>query len=305
MDPKYPKGRLAKGRNLKYHKNHPKSNKSSCFEKIVIYFAVRQRHNYFRPESFSGTTAKAVKLTLSKTNGEEIIMANKNWFPNTMPSQLVMFQNVRAKSDIYQTVLPLTLPQVERLNLICDIFVSAYTFSAQAKSAMEGVTNWRDNVFTGSPAGAAAPVPPTFVPASMPVGSFIGIFEEFRKMVDLIKSSPGYTRAIGEDLMIVASSGADTNATNNPIVPELKVSTALGYQVIIAGSLKGMDAMRVEYRAKNGEWTLAGFFTNMPNSFTVMPQTPGAPEIGYVRGVFIKKSLPVGNPSPEYPVTVS
>ena len=66
-----------------------------------------------------------------------------------------------------------------------------------------------------------------------------------------------------------------------------------------------MDAMRVEYRAKNGEWTLAGFFTNMPNQFTVSPQTPGEPEIGYVRGTYIRKSQPVGLPSPEYPVTVS
>ena len=99
--------------------------------------------------------------------------------------------------------------------------------------------------------------------------------------------------------------GADTNAINNPIAPELKVSTSSGYNVTIAGSLKGMDAMRVEYRAKNGNWTLAGFFTNMPNQFVVSPQSPGEPEVGHVRGVFIKKNQPIGNPSPEYPVTVS
>jgi hypothetical protein len=218
-----------------------------------------------------------------------------------------MFQNVRAKSDAYQTVLPLTLPQVERLNLICDIFINAYNYTSQSKAAMGALTNWRDNIFSGSPAGSAAPVPPAFGAPTMPAGSFIGIFAEFRKMVDLIKSSPGYTRAIGEDLMIVASQagGADTNAIEDSIAPELKVSTSSGYNVKISGSLKGMDAMRVEYRPKNGEWELAGFFTNMPNQFTVSPQTPGAPEMGYVRGVFIRKSLPAGNPSPEYPVTVS
>jgi len=234
-------------------------------------------------------------------------MATKDWFPTSMPDQLVMFQNVRAKSDVYQTVLPLTVTQVERINLICDIFVNAYTFAAQAKSAMEGVTNWRDNIFTGSPAGTAAPAPPTFVAATMPVGSFIGIFDEFRKMVDLIKSSPGYTRAIGEDLMIVApqNGGADTNSPTNPVTPELKVSTASGYQVVIAGSLKGMDAMRVEYRPKNGNWTTAAFLTKLPGNFTVTPQTPGDPETGHVRGVLIRKNEPVGNPSPEYPVTVS
>jgi len=234
-------------------------------------------------------------------------MSQKPWLRTSMPEQQVMFQNIRAKSDIYMSILPLTTTQVERLNLICDIYLNAYNFATQAKAAMEGVTNWRDNIFYGQPATTAAPPAPVFPTATMPTGSFIGIIEEFRKMVDLIKSSPGYTRAIGEDLMIVApvASGADTNAINNPIAPELKVSTSSGYNVTIAGSLKGMDAMRVEYRAKNGSWTLAGFFTNMPNQFVVSPQSPGEPEVGHVRGVFIRKSLPIGNPSPEYPVTVS
>jgi len=233
-------------------------------------------------------------------------MTQKTWFPTSMPVQLVMFQNVRAKSDLYQTVLPLTLPQVERLNLICDIFVSAYTFANQAKSAMEAVTTWRDNIFTGQPATTPAPAAPSFPTSPMPVGSFIGIFEEFRKMVDLIKSSPGYTRAIGEDLQIVAPQIPDgTTSGLDLLKPDLNVAAGDAYKVKIVGSLRGMDAMRVEYRTKNGEWTLAGFFTNMPNQFTVSPQTPGAPELGYVRGVYIKKSLPVGIPSPEYPVTVS
>ena len=81
-----------------------------------------------------------------------------DWLPARKPDQLVMFQNVRAKSDVYQTALGLTPDQIAKLNLICDIFINAYTFAAQAKSAMEGVTNWRDNIFNGSPAGTAAPV---------------------------------------------------------------------------------------------------------------------------------------------------
>jgi len=86
---------------------------------------------------------------------------------------------------------------------------------------MEAVTNWRDSIFTGSPAGSAAPPAPVFILAIMPTGSFIGIFEEFRKMVDLIKSSPGYTRAIGEDLMIVApvAGSGDSTAIFDPMAP--------------------------------------------------------------------------------------
>jgi hypothetical protein len=234
-------------------------------------------------------------------------MATKSWIPRTMPDQLVMFQNVGAKIELYQTVLPITTAQQDRIVLICDTFIGAYNFATQAKAAMEAITNWRDNVFYGSPAGTLVPTAPGVISPVLPATAFIGIFDEFRKLVDLIKSSPGYTRAIGEDLMIVAPASNGNGGSNSidNLMPALKVAAGGSYKVSISGSLKGMDAMRVEYRPKNGEWALAGFFTNMPNQFTVMPQTPGEPELGYVRGVFIKKSVPVGLPSADYPVTVS
>jgi hypothetical protein len=233
---------------------------------------------------------------------------NIDWLPTRMPDQLVMFQNIAAKLENYQTVLPITTAQQDRIVLICNTFIGAYTYAAQAKSAVAAIRDWRDNVFYGSPAGTAAPVPPGVIAAVMPVGAFIGIFEEFRKLVDLIKSSPGYTRAIGEDLMIVApAANGDNGSTNGlgDLTPELKVAAATGYKVNVAGSLKGMDAMRIEYRRSGGEWVTAAFFTKTPGEFTVTPQTPGQPETGHVRGIFIKKNEPVGVPSADYPVTVS
>lgn len=231
---------------------------------------------------------------------------NLDWIPTRKPDQLVMFQNVRNKIESHQTALPLTDDQRDRIVLICDTFIAVYNFATQAKSAMHGVTQWRDNIFYGSPAGTAAPASPAFIPVTMPAGAFIGIFEEFRALVDLIKSSPGYTPAIGEDLMIVAA--ANSNGGTNVIdvlAPDLKVTTATGFKVKVAGSLKDAEAMRLEYRPKNGEWATAAFFTKMPGEFTVTPQTAGQPETGHVRGVFIKKNEPVGVPSADYPVTVS
>jgi hypothetical protein len=234
-------------------------------------------------------------------------MATKDWIPKRLPEQLVMFQNVAAKIGTYETILPLTVAQVERIVLICDTFVGAYNFAAQTKVVMVSVTNWRDNIFHGDPAGTVAPAAPGLIAPVMPGTAFIGIFDEFRKLVDLIKSSPGYTRAIGEDLMIVGPAGNGNGGTNviDVLAPELKVTTAAGYKVKVAGSLKGTDAMRVEYRPKNGDWATAAFFTKMPGEFAVTPQTPGNPETGHVRGIFIKKNELVGVPSADYPVTVS
>ena len=74
----------------------------------------------------------------------------------------------------------------------------------------------------------------------------------------------------------------------------------------VSGSLQGMDAMRVEYQ-RNGaaSWSLAAFLTKMPGTFNITPATPGDPENGRIRAVFIKKKAEFGSFSPEYPITLS
>ena len=56
-------------------------------------------------------------------------MATKDWFPTSMPDQLVMFQNVAAKIDLYQTVLPITTAQQDMSGLLCRIRESGHNSS--------------------------------------------------------------------------------------------------------------------------------------------------------------------------------
>ncbi|MFN0278087.1 MAG: hypothetical protein ACKVRN_05720, partial [Pyrinomonadaceae bacterium] len=161
-----------------------------------------------------------------------------------------------------------------------------------------------DIILRGSPTGGAAPAPPTF-PAYAPIaGSTIGIITAFRDFVDLIKASPGYTRAIGEDLMIVAVK--PDALTEGEITPALKIKPTGGHTLEIAGSLQGLDAMRVEY-IKDGTstWHIAAFLTSLPGEISIALTTPGQPETGRIRAVLIKKNEEFGNFSPEYPVTLS
>jgi hypothetical protein len=232
-------------------------------------------------------------------------MAKSNdWMPSRLADLLVMFQNVLAKISGYESVLPLTTAQVARVELICNEFVEVYNFVTQARATTESLVAWRDHIFTGSPAGDPAPAPPAFPTYGAAIGSFIGIFTEFRELVDIIKSSPGYTQAIGEDLMIVAPK--QEKAIEDEVVPNLKVTTGAGYEVSVAGSMQGMDALRVEYQ-RNGAsgWSIAAFLTKMPGTFSIAPHTPGDPETGRIRAIFIKKNADFGNMSPEYPVTLS
>ncbi len=200
--------------------------------------------------------------------------------------------------------MPLTPAQVTRIQLICNIFINVYVYVSQSRATAESLIEWRDEIFSGAPVGDPAPKAPVFDAAPVIAGNFIGIFDEFREFVDLIKASPGYTQAIGVDLMIVGTAVA-------PVVPgltapSLKVSTAPGYEVNLAGSMQSMDAMRVEYMRKGAStWAVAAFLTKLPGDFTITPNAPGVPETGNLRAIFIKKNADFGNHSPEYPITLS
>lgn len=226
-------------------------------------------------------------------------------FPGTLGEQAAMFANIKSKIGAYTAVLPITAAQETRIELICEIFLSAYEYVEQMRATTSSLVQWRDELFDGEPAGDPAPAPPGYAAYTAPPGSFIGILEEFRELRELIVASPGYTQSIGEDLMIV---GAEIIKPNNPglIKPSLTVTTAPGYVVNCSGSMQGYDAMRIEYmRQGSNVWTIAAFATKMPASFTITPATPGQPENGQIRAVFIEKNAEVGSFSPNYPVTVS
>ncbi|MBK6590565.1 MAG: hypothetical protein IPG22_19980 [Acidobacteria bacterium] len=95
---------------------------------------------------------------------------------------------------------------------------------------------------------------------------------------------------------------------SNPslIKPELAVSTFAGYGITCGGSMQENDAMRIEYqRQGSSTWSIAAFATKMPASFNITPATPGEPENGNIRAIFIQKNAEYGSFSPSYPITVS
>ena len=229
-------------------------------------------------------------------------MPKKFWWPSVMANQLVVIQNFSAKIAGYRDILPLDATQVAKAQAVCSAFIAAFNATEQARQTMQAMTAWRDEVFYGEPTGAAAPTGPGFAPP--PSGTFtLGIVKQFFEIRDLIVASPGYTEAIGEDLGIVGAE--QTNKPASDYTPQLKATTSAGYNVTISGSMQGMDALRVEYARKGGAFTPVAFLTNMPGGFQITPATPGQPESGHIRAVYIKKNAEYGNFSADYPVTVS
>ncbi len=233
-----------------------------------------------------------------------MVVGGSDWYPGRLADQAAVFTNVEGKIAGYLLELPLTQGQVDEILAICAEFLAVYNYVNASRATTESLGAWRDNAYNGQPLGSNLPKAPEYDAFTAGVGWKIGIVPRFRELVDLIKASPGYTLAIGEDLMIVAVK-SDPVAPGL-VTPDLKVSTEDGYKVNIAGSLQGTDAIRIEYQAKGSNvWATVGFLTKLPGSVIITPATPGEPESGRIRGHFIKKNEPYGNLSPEYPVTLS
>ena len=226
------------------------------------------------------------------------------WLARRLANVLLMMQNVFLKIEGYKSILPITDPQINRIKELCTIFIETYNYTETLSAGSSGTYEWRDEILRGKPKGSTANPPPALVAYAPTQAATLGILEEFSEYRDIILAAPGYTVAIGEDLMII---GAEkSKALETETAPDLKVTTASGFEVIVAGSLKGFDAIRVEYAVAGSDtWHLAGFLTKLPGQIVITPQTPGQAEKGRIRGMYIQANANFGNYSPEYSVTLS
>ena len=108
---------------------------------------------------------------------------------------------------------------------------------------------------------------------------------------------------MGEDLGIVGATFIPP--APDQMTPQFKSVTVNGATVNVAGSMQGMDALRVEYAPSGGSFRTVAFLTNTPGGFTLTPANPNQPETGQIRAVYIKRNAEVGNFSASYPVTVA
>jgi hypothetical protein len=132
---------------------------------------------------------------------------------------------------------------------------------------------------------------------------FCGLFDEFKKFVEQWKSVKGYTLAIGEDLMIVGNEVAPLAENASPA---LTAEPRPAYHLRFAGRMKGMDAVRIEYKRKGASgFSMIGVLTNLPAQLSIVPQTDGEPESGQIRAIFLKKNKPFGDYSPHYSVVIA
>lgn len=231
---------------------------------------------------------------------------NGGWFPKNRAKQLIMFTNVKEKIADYKTILPLPQDKIDRIVLICDVFIGVCNFVEQTRAKMENLTDWQDLIFTGEGGtkGEPAPAAPVFQTFELSVGAFVGIYEEFRELREDIVGADNYTEGIGEDLMIVGDETEDLNL--NDIVADIQPQALAGMKKVrISGSMQGMKAMLAQYQPKGSDAVQNFFLTKLPAEITIATAVAGQPENGIIRAVMFADNSPVGQWSPDFPVTIS
>ncbi len=234
-----------------------------------------------------------------------------NWFPNGRPERLITVSNVKDKMGKYKLILPLEDNEQTAIETVCDGIIATITYSDQMKATAKQATEIVNLLLDGENDSDSSnksykqtpPTPPKFGELSLPAGTTTYLIKQFRELMDDVKHKPGYTHAIGEDLMIEPPEAGEISMDD--LTAEGKV-TALADtgKVRIEGSLQGMKAMRVEWREKGAsKFSFIGQLDTLPGDVEVPAEN--LPASGEIRLVLIEKNEQVGNVSPNYPLTIS
>lgn len=197
-------------------------------------------------------------------------------FLDLTETELITFaQNFAVKLAVHESVLT-TISAAD--------VTQAATNSTNLANAVNTVNNIRQdsqeytnvkNIVLYSPLGTAVPAPPsaTAYPA-FALGSIMGLIAWYRLMAARIKTDPGVTPAILEDLGIVGT--PDVPGTTPPVLSGIALA---GYNVEVGWARAGHDGLRVRsQRGTETDWTDLGTDMNPPYVDSRAPVTSGPPE---------------------------
>lgn len=226
-----------------------------------------------------------------------------DWYPRTRAKRRAMYANFLVKIVSYQIILGLTQDQIDRLKLICKLYITIYDWLEQAEVRLDEYFGFQHDMENGDESEAVN-VPPDIAPLILPVGAFKGFVREFRQTVGLIKKLDGYTEAIGLDLMIVRQKGEKPDPAT--MMPLLDYMVMPGFRIITKGTMQGMKTIKFFYQRKGStEWIFVGYLNRLPGDIHIPPAAAGQAEVGMIRGIFADNNVEIGQFSDSREVTLS
>ncbi|MEO5912926.1 MAG: hypothetical protein ABIS50_01750 [Luteolibacter sp.] len=133
---------------------------------------------------------------------------------------------------------------------------------------------------------ASAPLPATLpgtvAPPAYPAAILPGAMTRLRKLVQNIKSRPGYTETIGQDLGIIA-----TDESAAALVPTLGVVNATAGSVTLSWNKSGWTGVKLQGRTNGGAWVDLGVDLYSPFADTRPLAVAGVPETREYRAAYL------------------
>lgn len=133
---------------------------------------------------------------------------------------------------------------------------------------------------------AAAPLPATLpgtvAPPAYPAAILPGALVRLRKLVQNIKTRPGYTDTIGQDLGVIS-----TDEATSPVAPTLSLVNASAGNVTFNWNKSGWTGVKVQGRTNAGGWTDLGVDLYSPFVDTRPLTAAGVPETREYRAAYL------------------
>jgi hypothetical protein len=231
-------------------------------------------------------------------------MARQFWWPKSLGDQQTRVKDIKEKIGGYQVPLGLTLAEVTEIEDLCTAIIEAYEFHASTDATQQAVTEWRDQVWYGTPVGDAVSPAPIFAvkgAVTFTRGSITQLF----KWRENILTRDGYTEAIGEDLGFI---GPEEEAPDlGTFKPTLKADAAQqgGFALGVTIGNRGKSDQWVLSAALVGStaWQQLGTFTGKTAN-AAWPGTGNDPITIQLRVQLRRDNANYGQPSDIVLVTV-
>jgi hypothetical protein len=227
---------------------------------------------------------------------------SKSPIPRSETELVPWLGNFREKLANYAVTLGLTVPEVEQTQSEIDYAVYLINVRVPSERQTLAATVEFKNLMLEGEGSATLPVtlPGTTAPPAYPTAVPAGILGRLRKLVQNIKTRPGYTETIGHDLNIISGS-----AVTYPEAPTVTLATAKAGAVTLDWNKGGWTGVRFQSRAKGGEWTDLGIDLYSPFVDTRPLGTPFQPEGREYRACYLDGDTSQPSFSPVLEVTVA
>ena len=223
----------------------------------------------------------------------------KDFIPNTWAAFADWTENFNTQLQVLAAKYGVSAGKITQTGKDADWVKYWVPAKVGAKAQEKQLTDYADEIANGS-LGNPQPAEPTWaLPADPPVAVAPGVKRRFREIAAFIKAQKSiYTQSDGELLGIVAPDEAGLSPETT--APDVKFHTMPNFALEAEFRKYGLDALRVEFRHKGGNWQLAAILTSSPGVFNVIPNEPGSAEQIEIRAIFIEKNQNFGNYSPIY-----